>query len=189
MKEKLFNLELFNPQTTAFPKMVFKQQFDTYLFMNLEDWFNNAEDYHDLQCFLQAINEPYLYCAAPDFYNCPDLKIDITKSHAEFVAVYTTNKEDENNPIGMRISPEGFWYGQSGDWAIVSDVVNNVFIVGLNHDAALNFKADFPDKYFDAHAYIERELNMYDVLSHSIDPKDVSVKAWIEDFINMYKNA
>jgi hypothetical protein len=109
MKNNLFNLNLFNPKTTVFPKMVFKKKFDTHLFMNIEDWFNNAGDFNDLRCFLQAINEPYLYCAVPDFYNCPDLKIDTTKSHAEFVVAYTTNKKDKNNPIGMRISPEGFW--------------------------------------------------------------------------------
>jgi hypothetical protein len=188
MKKTLFNLELFNLKRAVFPKMVFKKKFDTHLFMNLEDWFNNAEDYRDLQCFLQAINEPYLYCSVPDIYNCPDIKIEITKSHAEFVAAYTTNKKDKNNPIGMRISPEGFWYGKSGDWAIVSDVINNVFIVGLTHDAALNFKADFPDKYFDTHAYVERELNMYAQLSDGdgVDTNNTSVKAWIEDFIKMY---
>jgi hypothetical protein len=189
MKKTLFNLDIFSLEKTAFPKMVFKKKFDTHLFMNLEDWFSNAEDYRDLQCFLQAINEPYLYCAVPDFYNCPDLKIDSTKSHAAFVAAYTTNKRYKNNPIGMRISPEGFWYGESGEWAIVSDVINNIFIVGLTHDAALNFKADFPGKYFDADAYVQRELDMYTQLSHSVNPNDTSVKAWIEDFVKMYKNS
>ncbi|MFM2266821.1 MAG: hypothetical protein RL757_262, partial [Bacteroidota bacterium] len=84
MKKKLFNLPLFNPNTTVFPKMVFKKKFDAHLFMNLEDWFNNEEDYRDLQCFLQAINEPYLYCAVPDCYHCSDLKFDISKTHSEF---------------------------------------------------------------------------------------------------------
>jgi hypothetical protein len=187
MKKTLFNLDLFSLEKTAFPRMVFKKKFDTHLFMNLEDWFNNAEDYHDLQCFLQAINEPYLYCAVPDFYNCPDFKIDITKSHAAFVEAYTTNEKEEGKPtIGMRISPEGFWYGQSGDWAIVSDLVNNVFIVGLTHDAALNFKADFPNKYFDAHKYLARELNMNAQLSNVIDTQDAEVKAWMDDFVKMY---
>jgi hypothetical protein len=186
MKNKLFNLNLFSLEHTVFPKMVFKKKFDTHLFMNLEDWFDNAEDYRDLQCFLQAINEPYLYCAVPDFYNCPDLKIAVTKSHAEFVAVYTTNKKDKNNPIGMRISPEGFWYGQSGDWAIVSDLTNNIFIVGLNRDAALNFKADFPDKYFDAKGYIERQLKANRRLGNDINTQDAGVKDWMDAFIKMW---
>jgi hypothetical protein len=186
IKKTLFNLELFNPKTTVFPKMVFNKKFDTHLFMNLEDWFDNAEDYRDLQCFMQAINEPFLYCAVPDFHKMPDLKFDISKSHAEFVAAYMSKTNDVNDDLGMRLSAEGFWYGQSGDWAIVSDLLNNVFIVGLNRDAALNFKADFPDKYFDAHEYLKRELNLNAILGNEIDTKDEDVKKWMDDFIEMY---
>jgi hypothetical protein len=183
----LFNLELFNPKTTVFPKMVFKKKFDTHLFMNLEDWFSNAEDYRDLQCFLQAINEPFLYCAVPNFHKIPDLKFDISKSHAAFVAAYMSNPKDKTDPIGMRNSAEGFWYGQNGDWAIVSDLINNVFIVGLNRDAALNFKADFPDKYFDAQEYIERQLKSNVILGNEIDTQVKGVKDWMDAFLKMYK--
>jgi hypothetical protein len=113
-------------------------------------------------------------------------KFDISKSHAEFVSAYMTNPKDKNDPIGMRNSAEGFWYGQSGDWAIVSDLLNNVFIVGLNRDAALNFKAYFPDKYFDAHEYLKRELKLNAILGNEIDTKDEGVKKWMNDFIEMY---
>jgi hypothetical protein len=186
MKKTLFNLKLFNPKTTAFPKMVFNKKFDTHLFMNLEDWFNNAEDFNDLRCFMQAINEPYLYCSVPDFYKYPDLKFDMSQSHAEFVAAYTSNPKDKNDPLGMRNSPEGFWYGESGDWAIVSDLINNIFIVGLNRHAALNFKADFPDKYFDANEYIKRQLKSNSILGNDIDTNDAGVKEWMDNFIKMY---
>jgi hypothetical protein len=186
MKKALFNLELFNPKITVFPKMVFKKKFDTHLFMNLEDWFNNVEDYRDLQCFMQAINEPFLYCSVPDFHKMPDLTFDISKSHSEFVAAYMSNPKDKNDPLGMRHSAEGFWYGQSGDWAIVSDMLNNVFIVGLNRDAALNFKADFPGKCFDAHEHINRETQINRQLGYDFDHNDPNLKAWIEDFIEMY---
>jgi hypothetical protein len=187
MKKALFNLELFNPKTTVFPKMVFRKKFDTHLFMNIEDFFNNAEDFRDLQCFMQAINEPYLYCAVPDFLKIPDLKFDISKSHAEFVAAYMSNPKDKTDPLGRRHSAEGFWYGQNGDWAIVSDLINNVFIVGLNRDAALNFKADFPDKYFDAQVYIKRQLNANRALENKIDTSDKSVEEWINVFLKLYK--
>jgi hypothetical protein len=186
MKNKLFNLKAFNRKTTVFPKMVFKKKFDVHLFMNLEDFFNNAEDYNDLQCFMQAINEPYLHCAVPKFYDFPDLTFDISKSHTEFVAAYTANPKDKNDPLGMRNSPEGFWYGDSGDWAIVSDLINNIYIVGLNRDAALNFKADFPNKYFDANEYIKRSLNANSILGNNIDTVDGDVKKWIDDFVKMY---
>jgi hypothetical protein len=186
IKKALFNLELFNPKTTVFPKMVFKKKFDMHLFMNLEDWFRNPEDYRDLQCFMQAINEPFLYCSVPNFHKIPDLTFDISKSHAEFVAAYMSNPKDKNDPIGMRNSAEGFWYGQNGDWAIVSDFMNNVFIVGLNRDAALNFKADFPDKYFDATEHIQRQLKANSILGNKIDTVSADVKDWIEGFIKMY---
>jgi hypothetical protein len=171
IKKALFNLELFNQKTTVFPKMVFKKKFDMHLFMNLEDWFSNPEDYRDLQCFMQAINEPFLYCSVPNFHKIPDLTFDISKSHAEFVAAYMSNPKDKNDPIGMRNSAEGFWY---------------VFIVGLNRDAALNFKADFPDKYFDATEHIQRQLKANSILGNKIDTVSADVKDWIEGFIKMY---
>ncbi len=184
-KEKLFNLHLFSKSKTAFPHMVFKTKFDCHLFMNIEDWFHNEQDYRDLQCFLEAINEPFLYCAVPEIYNCADLKIDIKSTHKEFLNSYLQNTNDELE-IGLRISPEGFWFGKSDDWAIVSDVINNIFIVGLNKDAALNFKADFPGKYFDAKEYINRQIENNAVLNNKIDLNDPKVKAWAEDFIRKY---
>jgi hypothetical protein len=186
MKNKLFNLNLFNPKTTVFPKMVFRKKFDKYLFMNLEDWFNNAEDYRDLQCFMQAINEPYLYCSVPNFLKIPDLVFDISKSHAEFVEAYMSNPKDKNDPIGRRNSAEGFWYGANGDWAIVSDLINNIYIVGLNNDAAMNFKADFPGKCFDANEYLNRQLKANATLGNEIDTKDIEVKNWMEEFVELY---
>ncbi len=186
MKEEIFNLELFNPKLTVFPKMVFKKKFDTHLFMNLEDWFNNADDYRDLQCFMQAINESYLYCAVPNFHNCPDLKWDISKSHAEFKEAYMAKSNETNEYLGLRISAEGFWYGDSGDWAIVSDLINNIYIVGLNNDAALNFKADFPDKYFDSQEQIRRQLDFNSILGNEIDTKNSEVKAWMDAFLKLY---
>lgn len=186
-KEKLFNLHLFNKSKMVFPEMVFKTKFDCHLFMNIEDWFNNEDDYKDLQCFLEAINEPFLYCAVPEIYNCVDLKIDIKTNHKDFVNSYLQNTKNDLE-IGLRISPEGFWYGQSNDWAIVSDIINNIFIVGLNKHAALNFKADFPYKYFDATTYIARTLESNEILGNKIDIEDSEVKIWINNFLKIYKN-
>ncbi len=170
IKTQLFNLHLFNPDCTVFPKQVFKEPFDEYVFMNLEDWFNNQDDYTCLRHFLQAINEPYLYCAVPGYCNCPDLKIDITKTHREFLDGYLLANTGDKNGIGLRISPTGFWYGQSLDWAMVSDVTNNIYIVGLMYDAALNFKADFAGRFFDIHQYLKREEQANFILGKSNDP-------------------
>jgi hypothetical protein len=153
MKNKLFNLELFNPDSTVFPNQVFKEKFDEYLFMNLEDWLNNENDFNCLHFFLEAINEPYLYCSVPECYQLPDLKIDHNKGYQHFIDEYTF--AGKPNEIGLRISPTGFWYGESLDWAIVSDLTNNIFIVGLKNHAALNFKADFSGQYFDIHQVIK----------------------------------
>jgi hypothetical protein len=150
-KAALFNLSLFNPNFAVFPQQVFKEPFDEYLFMNLEDWFNNESDYNFLCFFLQANNEPYLHCAVPNLYHCPDLKIDITAPHAAFINEYLLKSTEGELGIGLRISPIGFWYGQSLDWAIVSDLTNNIYIVGLKHQAALNFKANFAGRFFDIH--------------------------------------
>jgi hypothetical protein len=157
VKNQLFNLQLFNPDFTVFPQQVFKEKFDEYWFMNLEDWFNNEDDFHCLCMFLQTINEPILSCAVPAFHNIPAIKIDTTKGYRHFIDEYTfthkTNSPD--NQIGLRISPTGFWYGESLAWAIVSDLTNNMYIVGLKHDAALNFKTAFAGKYFDIHQVIK----------------------------------
>lgn len=150
MKEKLFNLPLFSPKFSVFPKMVFNEKFDYHCFMVFNDWFDTFEDFDMLRVFMEAINEPYLYCSVPDFYNCPDLKIEMRLGHTNFKIQYLMQDQPEhiNHNIGLRISPIAFWYGDSGDWAMVSDLMNNIMIVGCKADAALNFQADFRGKYF-----------------------------------------
>jgi hypothetical protein len=187
MKNKLFNLKLFTPEVAVFPKQVFKKKFDVHLFMNLEDWFNNAEDYNDLRCFLEAINEPYLYCAVPDCFGCPDFRIETSKKHADFVAAYTRNSNDATDALGMRMSPTGFWYGQSEDWAMVSDLTNNIYIVGLDFAAALNFKADFPEKYFDVHQYLQREIDINAKLGIAVNLTDKKVRRRYDEVVKRYK--
>jgi hypothetical protein len=137
--------------------MVFKRVFDCHYFMRFNDWFCDVEDYRMLQAFLTAINEPVLYCAVPEFYNCSDVAIDLTKTHQNFLDQYTLMEHPEhpNYRIGLRISPTGFWFGASADWAMVSDLTNNIIIVGLDRDAALNFRADFDGKYFDINQQVE----------------------------------
>jgi hypothetical protein len=158
LKRQLFNLELFNPKITVFPQQVFKEKFDEYLFMNLEDWFNDEDDFNCLHFFLEAINEPLLFCSVPDHHNMLDLVIDHNKGYQHFIDEYTFKNQPESreHAIGLRLSAEGFWYGGTKDWAIVSDLINNVYIVGLKRHAALNFKADFGDKCFDVREFISR---------------------------------
>lgn len=170
IKAALFNLSLFNPKTTVFPKQVFNEPFDEYLFMNLEDWFNKEDDYNCLCIFLQAINETYLYCSVPDFYHCPDLKITVTTPHASFIDAYVLKSAGNEAGVGLRISPAGFWYGQSMDWAMVSDLTNNIYIVGLKRDAALNFKADFAGRFFDIHQLLTKMEKTNFLLGKSNDP-------------------
>jgi hypothetical protein len=158
LKSQLFNFDLFNPKVTVFPEQVFKEKFDEYLFMNLEDWFNDEDDFNRLHFFLEAINEPFLYCSVPAHYNLPDLKIDHNKGYQHFIDEYTfiNRPESPMHPIGLRISPEGLWFGETADWAIVSDLINNIYIIGLKQHAALNFRADFGDKCFDVRQFISR---------------------------------
>jgi hypothetical protein len=175
-KELLFNLDLFNPsdsnapsENSVFPQMVFKQQFDCHLFMRFNDWFNNEVEYKMLQVFLESINEPYLYCSVPELHNCPDIKIDVKKSHKDFVRKYTMeNKPNHpNHRIGLRRSATGFWYGKSPDWAMVSDLHNNIIIVGLCHAAALNFRADFGGKYFGIEKVIDNIEQIHSFLNRN----------------------
>ncbi|MEY4904024.1 MAG: hypothetical protein RLZZ292_1839 [Bacteroidota bacterium] len=172
MKEKLFNLELFSPEFAVFPKMVFKQQFDYHYFLTFNDWFDDAYEYKMLQMFLEAINEPFLYCAVPDFEQCPTLKIDVSKSHAHFKSRYLMEDQPEHScaNIGLRISPTGFWYGESTDWAMVSDLTNNIMIVGLQHDAAMNFRADFGGNFFGIEQVIQNMEEFHHTIMKSRNP-------------------
>lgn len=160
IKTQLFNLELFNPKFTVFPKQVFRENFDVYLWMNLEDWFHDEDDFNRLHFFLESINEPFLYCSVPAHHHLPDLKIDHNRGYQHFVDEYcfTNRPKAREQPIGLRTSPEGFWYGANLDWAIVSDLINNIFIVGLKHHAALNFRADFGEKCFDLQLKSSKEF-------------------------------
>jgi hypothetical protein len=150
LKEKIFNLHLFNQKFAVFPQQVFREIFDFHYFMNFNDWFSHEDDFIALKIFLEALNEPYLYCAVPEFYNCPDLKIDMSLGLEIFESEYLLRNYDGhiNQNIGLRICPEALWYGESGDWAMVSDFTNDIVIVGCKSDAALNFRADFDGKYF-----------------------------------------
>jgi hypothetical protein len=151
MEKHLFNLKLFSHDFAVFPKMVFNKVFDHHYFMRFNDWFHDPEDYRMLQIFLTAINEPVLYCSVPAFYDCPDVAINLAKGYQHFIDKYTFMDRPEHPyyGIGLRNSPTGFWYGANADWAMVSDLINNIIIVGLDRDAALNFRVDFAEKYFD----------------------------------------
>jgi hypothetical protein len=173
MKEKLFNLPLFNPEFAVFPKMVFKEVFDYHYFMFSNHWFDSEEDFNMLRIFMEAINEPYLYCAVPDFDNCPDLKIDMSLGHVNFKSQYLMQDQAEHpyHNIGLRISSTGFWWGDSGDWAMVSDLTNNIMIVGCKPDVSLNFRADFGGKYFGIEKVIQNMEEFHHILEKRQNPE------------------
>jgi hypothetical protein len=172
MKEKLFNLHLFNPKFAVFPKMVFKEAFDYHYFMDFNHWFDSEEDFNMLRIFMEAINEPNLYCAVPDFDNCPDLKIEMCLGHANFKRQYLMQYQTAhpNHNIGLRISSTGFWYGESCDWAMVSDLTHDIIIIGCKSAAALNFRADFEGKYFGIEKLIQNMEDFHHTLEKSQNP-------------------
>jgi hypothetical protein len=190
LKEKLFNLPLFNPNFAVFPQQVFKENFDYHYFLDFNDWFSHQEGFTALKVFLEAINEPYLYCAVPEIYNCPDLKIDMNLGLENFESEYLLKnyKGHINQNIGLRICPEAFWYGESGEWAMVSDFTNDIVIVGCKPAAALNLRADFSGKYFG----IEKAIQHMEEFQFELEKlKNHDTKYPIyegkEDLIKLYK--
>lgn len=169
--------------------MVFNENFDCHYFLTFNDWFNKKQDHKMLQSFLMSIKESYLYCSVPHFHNCPDVVIDIAKPHPYFVDKYLTKdcNPNERNEIGLRISPTGFWYGNGLQWAMVSDLTNNIIIIGLKKTVVTDFKKIFSGKYFgikkviadmeDFQLSIERNVNA-DAIKQEMDNKAIIIERY-----------
>ncbi len=148
----LFNLELFKPGTTTFPQQVFNKKFHSYFFLQFNDWFNLPGDYDCLRHFVGLIKDHFYYADVPGYYLLNPMMFSANCSHQEFIDGFTYSFNDDTNypakNIGLRLSSQNFFYGENQTWAMVSDMTNNIVIVGLECNYVDDFKSAFADKYF-----------------------------------------
>jgi hypothetical protein len=190
--QALFDLELFRPRVTAFPQQVFRKKFDRHLFLHFNDWFHDAADYQQLQQFVKLLGDEFFYMAAPHFYLLNPVKFSVNCSHAEFISGSTYSDDEElrhlAENIGLRLSPENFFYSDSQTWVMVSDLTNNVMIVGLMENAIDPFQVAFAGKYFDIQVVlknIEEFINQIkepDTELTILDSADPNIQPIIETY-------
>lgn len=157
----VFVMDSFNPHKAVFPDQVFQKQFDRYLFLDFNDWFNESEDYKRLQGFCQGIKEPCFFADAPTFYLLNPVQFSADCTYSDFIKGHTYAFEPEviehqARNIGLRLSGETFLYGDSLTWAMVHDIVHNFVIVGLEDSVVETFKSSFHGLCFDIREVISK---------------------------------
>ena len=149
IENELFNVELFNNEKTVFPNRVFKKQFDKYYILDTDDWFSSEKEFNKLMQFVKENGEQKIYNTVPSFHNIDGLEFPVKSSYQNYVSEQTFEFEKNNsyNGIGLRMAPEMFYFDPSKKWAIVFDLTNNIFIVGLDNDLNKNFEEKFNGQF------------------------------------------
>lgn len=149
LEKSIFELDNFSPERAVFPKKLFKIKFDNYFFIKTADWFHSEEDYFRLILFVKYCKSDFFFASCPPFYMINAIKVGITNTFSEYVDNHTfTNIKHLFSGVGIRKSPETFYYDESKKWAIVCDITNNITIIGLKNELFPAFEKAF-DGYFE----------------------------------------
>lgn len=144
IEKVIYNLDLFNPFQTVYPKNPFNS-FSNYLLIEVTDWFAAREDYQNLIEFLVEIKSESFYASAPPFYLLNAIKVSVGATFEEYNHAHVyQDGEGVLKGLGLRKSPETFYYDDTKSWAMVCDVASNVTVVGLSD----NIKEIFFSKFF-----------------------------------------
>lgn len=154
-ERRVFNLDLFNTETAVFPRRVFNRHFDSYRFMIFDDWFHTADDYGSLISFLNSIRETNFYASCPPPFLVNPVAFTSKATHEEFKQGIRYGHSKDHHSKDILTSPETFYYGESERWAIVLDITNNVYIVGLEATTIDAFESAFEGKFFDEQGVID----------------------------------
>lgn len=157
IENELFNVDFFNANKTVFPEKVFKKKFDKYYFLDSSDWFSSKDEFAKLMSFVKENGETNIYNTVPNFQNINGIEISTEYSYKDYVSqqIFENDADKTLNGIGLRKSPEMFYFGNSKKWAIVFDLTNNIFIVGLENDLINSFEKTFKGQFKNIKEYVE----------------------------------
>lgn len=144
LEREIFNLALFSPHVAVFPRNAFIG-FDLFYQLEVKDWFSAEIDFEKLILFLRKIGSDYFYASAPSFYMLNAAKIFTENSYEAYSATHAYLYEEGSlKGLGLRKSPETFYYGKEKSWAIICDITNNVTVAGISNGVQEEFEQSFP---------------------------------------------
>lgn len=157
IENELFNVELFNKEKTVFPNKVFKKQFDKHYILDTDDWFSSEKEFNKLIQFVRENGEQKIYNSVPSFQNIEGLEIPVESSYKDYASEQTFENDKNNsyNGVGLRMAPEMFYFDSSKKWAIVFDLTNNIFIVGLDNELIKSFEENFKGQFNTIQEYLD----------------------------------
>lgn len=157
IEKELFNVTLFNKEKTVFPNKVFKKQFDKHYILDTDDWFSSEKEFNKLIQFVKENGEQKIYNTVPSFQNIEGLEIPVESSYKNYASEQTFENDKNNsyNGVGLRMAPEMFYFDSSQKWAIVFDLTNNIFIVGLDNELIKSFEENFNGQFNTIQGYLD----------------------------------
>lgn len=157
IENELFNVELFNKEKTVFPNKVFKKQFDKHYILDTDDWFSSEKEFNKLIQFVKENGEQKIYNTVPSFQNIEGLEIPVESSYKNYASEQTFENDKNNsyNGVGLRMAPEMFYFDSSKKWAMVFDLTNNIFIVGLDNELIKSFEENFNGQFNTIQGYLD----------------------------------
>ncbi len=140
IENELFNTEYFNEESTVFPNKVFKKKFGKYYFLDTEDWFSSEPEFKKIIEFVKENGEQEFYNTIPGFNNIAGIEIPVQIDYKSYVLEQTFENKDNSihGGIGLRMSPEMFYFDTSKKWAIVFDLTKPVVHLGIKKEKRLS---------------------------------------------------
>lgn len=186
IERRIFNLDLFNTECAVFPRQVFNHRFDSYRFMVFNDWFNAAADYGSLISFLNFIGETDFYASCPHPFLVNPVAFTSEATHEEFKKGLRYGEDKEHYSKDILTSPETFYYGESGKWAVVLDITNNIVVVGLKAKTVDSFESAFEGKFFDTKGVISWLTEGFERF-HELSPESIRNAKDEEDTLTLIR--
>lgn len=171
-EKDLFLVNSFSKEIALFPNKVFAKEWSYTYFLTFNDWFHNEKDYCAFQKFLRSIGSSYFISSTPPIYNIPPIKINVNSSVSQYNDEHTMmlSSDTQLKGIGLRISPEVFYFDHSNKWAILADLTHNLTICGMDEPIVSHFKDAFPkvqtaiDVVHDLEKYHQDELQQSTII-------------------------
>lgn len=148
IEKEIFELNNFSPNNSAFPRNLFKIKFDKFYLIKTVDWFNSEPDFERLITFIKNADSNYFFASCPPFYMINAIKVSTNDTYQTYIENHSyTNMEHRYKGVGIRKSPETFFYDTTKNWAIVCDITTNITLIGLKNELINNFEKSFNDNY------------------------------------------
>ena len=156
LEREIYDLDNFNHQVACFPKQVFKKKYDKYYFLKDQDWFHLEVDYDRLLSFVRQVGSTTFIASCPPYYMINAIEVPLSATSEDYISSHTYSEMEnhEDKGVGIRKAHETFFYDEAGKWAIVSDFLHGIMIVGVDKEVITPFQEHFQGLYSDIERFI-----------------------------------